>query len=55
MLDRVSLAIHPGGGVARLGLAPLLVEASGRLGGLAVDNPFADDWIAVLPGMTGQQ
>lgn len=41
--------------LARLGLAPLLVEASGRLGGLAVDNPFADDWIAVLPGMTGQQ
>lgn len=41
--------------LARLGLAPLLVEASGRLGGLSVDNPFADDWIAVLPGMTGQQ
>ena len=20
-----------------------------------MDNPFADDWIAVLPGMTGQQ
>lgn len=41
--------------LARLGLAPLLVEAGGRLGGLAADNPFADDWIAVLPGVTGQQ
>jgi len=41
--------------LARLGLAPLLVEASSRLGGLAADNPFADDWIAVLPGVTGQQ
>src|SRR5690606_22934489 len=41
--------------LARLGLAPLLVEAGPRLGGLATDNPFADDWIAVLPGVTGQQ
>ena len=38
-----------------LGLSPLLVEASERLGGLGNDNPFADDWIAVLPGVTGQQ
>ena len=37
------------------GLSPLLVEASERLGGLGNDNPFADDWIAVLPGVTGQQ
>jgi thioredoxin reductase len=41
--------------LARLGLAPLLVEAASRLGGLENDNPFHDDWIAVLPGMTGQQ
>jgi thioredoxin reductase len=41
--------------LARLGLAPLLVEAAPRLGGLENDNPFRDDWIAVLPGMTGQQ
>ena len=41
--------------LARLGLSPLLVEASERLGGLGNDNPFADDWIAVLPGVTGQQ
>jgi len=41
--------------LARLGLAPLLVEAGARPGGLANDNPFADDWIAVLPGVTGQQ
>ncbi|MBV7484693.1 NAD(P)/FAD-dependent oxidoreductase [Bordetella sp. BOR01] len=41
--------------LARLGLAPLLVEADARLGGLSNDNPFVDDWIAVLPGVTGQQ
>ncbi|HBL66765.1 MAG TPA: NAD(P)/FAD-dependent oxidoreductase, partial [Achromobacter sp.] len=41
--------------LARLGLSPILVEAGARLGGLAQDNPFADDWIAVLPGVTGQQ
>src|SRR5690606_41292297 len=42
-------------GRAGLGVAPLLVEAGPRLGGLATDSPFADDWIAVLPGVTGQQ
>jgi thioredoxin reductase len=41
--------------LARLGLTPLLVEAGPRLGGLENDNPFRDDWIAVLPGVTGQQ
>jgi len=41
--------------LARLGLAPQLVEADARLGGLPNDNPFADDWIATLPGVTGQQ
>lgn len=41
--------------LARLGLSPVLIEASHRLGGLGNDNPFADDWIAVLPGVTGQQ
>lgn len=41
--------------LARLGLSPLLVEASAHLGGLGNDNPFDDDWIAVLPGVTGQQ
>ncbi|OZI20752.1 oxidoreductase [Bordetella genomosp. 9] len=41
--------------LARLGLAPVLVEAGVRLGGLENDNPFRDDWIAVLPGVTGQQ
>lgn len=41
--------------LARLGLTPLLIEAGSQLGGLGNDNPFTDDWIAVLPGMTGQQ
>jgi thioredoxin reductase (NADPH) len=41
--------------LARLGLAPLLVDARAQPGGLENDNPFGDDWIAVLPGVTGQQ
>ncbi|MVW79302.1 NAD(P)/FAD-dependent oxidoreductase [Bordetella sp. 02P26C-1] len=41
--------------LARLGLSPVLIEASDRLGGLGNDNPFVDDWIAVLPGVTGQE
>lgn len=41
--------------LARLGLSPLLVEASERLGGLTATNPFTDDWVAALPGATGQQ
>ena len=41
--------------LARLGLSPVLIESRARLGGLENDNPFVDDWIAVLPGATGQQ
>lgn len=41
--------------LARLGLAPLLIEAGERLGGLTATNPFTDDWTAVLPGATGLQ
>ena len=41
--------------LARLGLDALLVEAAAQPGGLAHDNPFNDDWIAVLPDVTGQQ
>ncbi|WP_454692132.1 NAD(P)/FAD-dependent oxidoreductase [Achromobacter aloeverae] len=63
-MPQYSDAIIVGGGpagascaiwLARLGLAPLLVEAGARPGGLPNDNPFADDWIAALPGVTGQQ
>lgn len=41
--------------LARLGLSPVLLEARDRVGGLGNDNPFRDDWIAALPGLTGQQ
>lgn len=41
--------------LARLGLSPLLIEASAHLGGLNAQNPFEDGWIAVLPGVTGTQ
>ncbi len=63
-MRNISDAIIVGGGpagascaiwLARLGLAPLLGEAAPRLGGLENDNPFRDEWIAVLPGVTGQQ
>ncbi|MGB6103090.1 MAG: NAD(P)/FAD-dependent oxidoreductase [Pusillimonas sp.] len=41
--------------LARLGLSPVLVEASGSIGGLCRRNPFTDEWNASLPGMTGPQ
>lgn len=58
--DAVIVGAGPAGAscaiwLARLGLAPVLVEAGDRVGGLGNDNPFRDDWIAALPGLTGQQ
>lgn len=41
--------------LARLGLAPVVLEAGSRIGGLCRINPFQDDWNASLPGMTGMQ
>lgn len=38
-----------------LGFQPLLIEASGRVGGLVAANPFPDIWTASSPGMTGKQ
>jgi len=40
--------------LARLGLAPLLLEAAPLLGGLTACNPFRDDWIVALPAVTGR-
>lgn len=37
----------------RLGLTPVVLEASDAVGGLAHTNPFEDHWIAVLPDVTG--
>lgn len=58
--DALIIGGGPGGAscavwLARLGFSPLLIESAGRLGGLERSNPFQDNWIAVLPGMTGQQ
>lgn len=36
-----------------LGLDPLLLEATDRIGGLAARNPFADIWTVTSPGQTG--
>lgn len=41
--------------LARLGLAPLLIEAGQSIGGLCRSNPYTDDWNATLPGMAGPQ
>lgn len=39
--------------LARLGFAPVLLEAADRVGGLCCDHPFSDGWNATLPEMTG--
>ncbi|MCC2597303.1 NAD(P)/FAD-dependent oxidoreductase [Pusillimonas sp. MFBS29] len=41
--------------LARLGFAPLLIEAGDTIGGLCRHNPYKDDWNASLPGMSGVQ
>ncbi len=41
--------------LARLGYAPILLEAGSRIGGLCRMHPFPDDWNASLPGATGPQ
>jgi len=41
--------------LARLGLAPLLIEAGAQVGGLCLAHPFPDDWNASLPGHTGPE
>jgi len=41
--------------LARLGFAPLLLEAGGQVGGLCRQHAFRDDWNASLPGRTGPQ
>jgi len=38
-----------------LGLDPLLLESSDRIGGLAARNPFADIWTVTSPGQTGAE
>ncbi|OZI77262.1 NAD(P)/FAD-dependent oxidoreductase [Bordetella genomosp. 12] len=58
--DAVIVGAGPAGAscavwLARLGLSPVLVEAGPRAGGLTADNPFADDWIVAVAGLTGQQ
>lgn len=41
--------------LARLGLAPILVERGPAIGGLCLSHPFPDNWNATLPGFTGPQ
>ncbi|WP_397475098.1 NAD(P)/FAD-dependent oxidoreductase [Pusillimonas sp.] len=41
--------------LARLGFAPLLLEAGAQVGGLCLVHPFPDDWNASLPGHTGPE
>jgi thioredoxin reductase len=60
MFDAVIVGAGPAGvscavWMARLGLAPALVDASDHVGGLCRANPYVDDWNASLPGMTGEE
>lgn len=60
ILDAVIVGGGPAGvscavWLARLGFAPVLVEADDHVGGLCRDHPFTDDWNATLPDMTGPQ
>ena len=41
--------------LARLGLAPVLLDAAAEVGGLCRRNPFPEDWNASLPGVSGAQ
>lgn len=41
--------------LARLGFAPILVEAADAVGGLCRTHPFPDLWNAAQPGLTGPQ
>lgn len=39
----------------KLNYKPALIEERSKLGGLQNDSPYPNQWIAVLPGQTGQQ
>jgi len=41
--------------LARLGLAPVLIEANDRIGGLCLGHAYHDNWNASLPGRTGTE
>ncbi len=39
----------------RLGLLPLLLEGTGRLGGLQAESPYPNPWVASSPGASGRE
>jgi thioredoxin reductase len=56
--DAIIIGAGPAGAscavwLRHLGLDPLLLEASDRIGGLAARNPFADIWTLTSPNQTG--
>lgn len=58
--DAVIVGAGPAGAscavwLRHLGLDPLLLESTDRIGGLAARNPFADIWTVTSPGQTGSQ
>lgn len=60
ILDVVIIGAGPAGvscavWLARLGFAPVLLEAAAQVGGLCLDHPFSDGWNATLPEMTGPE
>lgn len=59
-LDVVIVGAGPAGvscaiWLARLGFAPVLLDAAGQVGGLCLEHPFSDGWNATLPEMTGPE
>jgi len=59
-LDALIIGAGPSGvscavWLARLGFAPMLIEASARIGGLCLSHSYLDGWNASLPGQTGLQ
>lgn len=58
--DAIVIGAGPAGAscavwLAHMGFSPLVIESSGRAGGLSASNPFEDTWNVTAPGLTGEE
>ncbi|ETF04249.1 thioredoxin reductase [Advenella kashmirensis W13003] len=58
--DAIVIGAGPAGAscavwLAHMGFSPLIIESSGRAGGLSASNPFEDTWNVTAPGLTGEE
>ena len=58
--DAIVIGAGPAGAscavwLAHMGFTPLVIESSGRVGGLSASNPFEDTWNVTAPGLTGEE